>query len=478
MIFRTRVSICSATLFFVLLCACGPGGGPFGSNNEPSGDHTEFRQLLRAFNDEIVEVEPTVDENTRAWGDFVTASTLMDPELADEALDRQLVQLAALETSVERLWEVEEQLQALMSQGQTLEPVTVTAAVVTLYGVYTFAQWLRKKSDEMTATRMRRDEARNRVAAGDADAVQEAEDAQSEMWDQGHEVIGELTRKVTTKLITPGDPKDVVGVLIQTHTGNQIENGLKAISTTDDCEGGFEAPDCRIAFDTTMGGSIQVPSPGPVHILIAGGDGARVSIAQATVDPSTPTTLEREVVPIESATPENVRENDAGALTEPVPVNNGANNGANNGVNNGVADAGIYPNQPFIGIQIEYEVEGGTLGSPTDERPDQTTMHRKFEMGRLTSDTVVVSGTITSYNNHSGVPGEDPHAEANVLLTDGSAMEQLETETDATTGTWTQPFRLEIDATGDLFVQFNIAGYWADGTDTGLVIVSGNLLRQ
>ena len=129
------------------------------------------------------------------------------------------------------------------------------------------------------------------------------------------------------------------------------------------------------------------------------------------------------------------------------------------------AAGGTFPASPFNGLQISYDVSGGTLGAPTDS--EGFTMSRAHGTGTLSPGTLTISGTARAGNGWG--------AKLSVSVSvDGDTKTHSASCTNADFP-WSHPFSVSVAVPeGAKAGRFSIAITGDYNAGTRSVVVSGN----
>ncbi|MDA3898542.1 MAG: hypothetical protein PF482_20575 [Desulfobacteraceae bacterium] len=315
-------------VFFFLFSITGCGGGGGGGSDSAGTDNTgtdttnqtaDLQEHLTSFNtamDWVAEDLPalmgTVDQlNTAIDADDGSAEKTLEIGLL---VDSFALDAAILVIDVEAMDLAEAGIQEITNSETGLTSVigivTVVGVGLVIKGLYSFGQKMKGYSDDMSEARKDRDEAAEDVMNNVPGGLKKFNDSNKRMRDTGEDAIQELGTKVTTDLVlSPINPTSLTGVILADVAGNKLQDGLKVLSATKECEGGIDSPGCKIGVSKTDQADSAVVPDGDTTIVVGGGDTARTVIKEE-ISPGSYTEVTIDPIPIKEATPQKIADSD------------------------------------------------------------------------------------------------------------------------------------------------------------------------
>jgi hypothetical protein len=309
-------------LFSITGCGGGGGGGSDTAGTETSNQTADLQENLTSFNtamDWVAEDLPSLMETVNqlntalAEDDGSPEKTLEIGLLVDSfALDA-----AILVIDVEAMDLAEAGIQQITDSETSLSSGIIVTAIgvgLLIKGLYSFGKKMKEYSDDMSEARKDRDKAAGDLMQDKPGAEEEFNDAKKEMTDIGEDVTQEFATKVTTELVLgPINPTSVTGVILKDAAGNKVQEGLKVISATEECEDGYDSPGCKLGVDETDDADSAVVPDGNTTIVVGGKDMAR-QIIKEEIPPGSYTEVTIDPIPIKEATPQKIADSDNGVI--------------------------------------------------------------------------------------------------------------------------------------------------------------------
>ena len=265
-----------------------------------------------------VKVEQTLTTFTNLAETIVAFDAAMKAgQDADPIADQQLIAIGEFLASIRALEEVETNLQGDTSPGRITQPVIAQVLGVGLIvlGLWAYGQECDSRSQRVSGHRSDRDVAIEGMGNADPDAIDAFSNAVDGMQSEGEDAVEDLGARVTTELVLgPIKPTSVGGVILKDRAGNKLKNRVKVLAATKACSNSPTSPECRIALQRTdAGGRVEVPA-GKLSVLISLDGYVRMVANDVDVVAGTDTVIQRNLIPVADATPENVAANDAGGV--------------------------------------------------------------------------------------------------------------------------------------------------------------------
>ncbi len=294
-------------IFFFMFNMMGCGGGGGGD----SSSEAQLKKQLTSFNtavdwvyEDMADLAETVDDlNTALESDEISRQNTKN---IGKVVDRFAADTDALLASVEAMDVAEAGIQEIIDSETSLKSLLVSTIVGTglvIYGFYSFGKKMKDLSDEASKARKDMDDAIEDIGNDDteADGIADYEEAKKDLKDIGYEATEEFTTKVATDLIlSPVNPTSTTGVIIKHVAGDELQNGLKVISSTRECEDGYDSPGCKIGIDKTDEDDSAVTPDGDAVIVVSGDDMAR-NVVEENIPADTFTRIDIKPVPIKDA---------------------------------------------------------------------------------------------------------------------------------------------------------------------------------
>lgn len=315
---KMSVLIVFIFLFSMLGCSSSSSNGKNSNNNGSPDSVTEksFQESLDNFN---IGLDATVLNMEHLIDSIVGLNQAIAQDDDDEIdiysnyLDEDVTYLME---SLEIMDWMEADIQAAIG-SESIEKaigITLLGAGLVIGGLYSFAQYCKGKSDEVSKARIKKDQDQVDVGNGVPGAVENYRESKRKIGELGEDLIRELTTKITTDLIlSPINPTSATGLILKEAAGNTFQEGLKVISTTKQCKNGYEAPGCVIGIsDTNQSGEAIVAGSDSTTIVVGGKDVSRIVIKDENLPPGTYKEVTRESIPTKDAKPDNIAANDSG----------------------------------------------------------------------------------------------------------------------------------------------------------------------
>lgn len=308
-------------VFFFLFSITGCGGGGDGGSDQTADlqDHlTSFNTAMDWVADDLPAMMETVDQlNTALEADDGS------PEKTSEIgllVDLFALDAANLVLDIEFMDLTEAEIQKITNSETGLTSVigivTIVGAGLVIKGLYSFGQKMKEYSDDMTEARKERDKAADDLMQDKPGAQKEFDDAKKEMKNIGENAIEELGTKVTTDLVlSPINPTSLTGVILLDAAGNKVQDGLKVLSATKECEGGYDSLGCKISVSKTDDAGSAVVPDGDTTIVVGGGETARTVIKEE-IPPNIYTPVNIDPIPVKEATPQKIADSDNAAISD------------------------------------------------------------------------------------------------------------------------------------------------------------------
>ena len=305
---RPKVALCMVFFFLFSLIGCGGGGSSDGDSQTAAlQEHlTSFNSAMDWVAEDMVDLMETVDQLNTAMAedDGSSAKTSEIGGLVDQfALDAD-----NLVIDVETMDLAEAGIQEIINP-ESLNSVGIIAIVgagLVIKGLYEFGKKMAQKSDDMIEARKNRDKAADDLMNGVQGAEEGFSDAKKEMTDIGGDVIEELATKVTTELVlSPLNPTSLTGVILKDAAGNKVQDGLKVLSATKECEEGYDSPGCKIGIDEIDEADSAVVPDGDTTIVVGGKDMAR-EVIKKDIPPGSYTEITIDQTPVKDVSDEMI----------------------------------------------------------------------------------------------------------------------------------------------------------------------------
>ncbi len=264
-----------------------------------------------SISDTLVKLEASLATDDGSQGKTSEIGTLSD------LLNLKVTSFLA---NVENMEKAETEIQLNTETGAEVSKsiVPLLAAAFVVKGLYSFGKKMKEYSDQMTSARKERDDAADDMMNNVPGAADKFNDARSKMREAGSNATQELATKVTTDLIfSPINPVTAAGVIIKETAGDLFQDGLKVISSTEECSGGYEASGCKIGVSKTKTSGASVVPGGKTSVVVGGKSSTRTVIAETEFEAGKTTEITRDDIPVTDATPDAVNKNDG---VDPDPV--------------------------------------------------------------------------------------------------------------------------------------------------------------
>lgn len=307
-------------LFSITGCGGGGGGGSDSAGTDTSSQTADLQDHLTSFNttmDWVAEDLPammeTVDQlNTAMETDDGSPEKTSEIGLLVDQFDLDtdifIIDVEAMdlaEAGIQKITNSETGVTSGLIVG-------IIAAGVAIKGLYAFGKSMQGYSDDMSQARKERDKAADDLMQDKPGAEKKFNDAKKEMKDIGEDATQEFATKVTTELVlSPINPTSVTGIILKDEAGNKVQDGLKVLSATKECENDGDSPGCKIGVSKTDQADSAVVPDGDVTIVVGGGDMAR-EVIKEEIPPGSYTEVIVDPIPIKDATPQKIAESDNG----------------------------------------------------------------------------------------------------------------------------------------------------------------------
>lgn len=302
---KQRVALCM--VFFFLFSLTGCGGGGSGGGNSPQAQLEKEMKNFNTAMDWIVEDMVDLNDTTVALNQSLAeddGSSKKSREIS-RLIDRYNDDVDALLASIETMEAAEDGIQDLIRtdegdvQAQAIG-VTIVGAALIIGGYFTFGKKMKEYGEDLKEGKKEEGEALEDIGNDLPGADEKLEEAKNKTNKAGEDALGEFGSKVTTDMVIQVNPTSLPGVVIKHIAGNEVQNGLKVLSTTKACEEqGYDSRGCKIGFDET-GDTESVVVPGPSNIVVGGNDTARV-VFEENVAPGSSKEVELDLTSIKEA---------------------------------------------------------------------------------------------------------------------------------------------------------------------------------
>ena len=268
------------------IIGCSSGGGSGGSDDSLSAE-ASLEENLTTFNTAATWVTEDMAALYKTIGELNTAIETDDAssEKTEEVgglVDQFGYDVEALMASIETMDQAEAEIQEAIGTETGVTSIAVSTAIgvgLTIYGLYSFGSKMKEYSDDMTEDRKERDEAADGVMNNKDGALEEFEQKKKDMGDTGRKAAEEVITKVASDIIlTPVNPSSTTGVVIKHFAGNKLQDGLKVISTTEECKDGYDSPGCKIGVDVTDDEDSAAAPAGKTTVVVTGDDLTRTVV--------------------------------------------------------------------------------------------------------------------------------------------------------------------------------------------------------
>lgn len=320
----------TVTVFALTVCSC-----------DDSSGSRETQTPLRQYDGVMEELFNAMTDIAQSSSELKTHLEADRMDLADQDIATHASASDSLIAAARKLEVLEDQLQQIPSdqQGKLTQPLIMfIGAGLAIYSLYKFGQSMKEKSQELTAARMERDDALERVGGGTDEA--DYKEAKDKMQRIGEEVITELTTKVTTDLVlSPVNPSSLGGLILKDKAGDLLERGIKVVTATKDCMNA-QSTACRITIQKTSSASKAQLAAGTHDGLLSTQGKARLEIKDVKIVAGADTSLQVDLVPIAQARDGGTVGDAAVAGDASAPADAGAGTDAGQAPSDGGQDSG------------------------------------------------------------------------------------------------------------------------------------------
>ena len=310
---QPKVALWVIFFFVVNLIGCGGGGGG-------SSDEAKLKKQLVSYNtavdwvfEDFADLAETVDQlNVLLESDEVSRENMRN---ISKIVDRFGDDADAFVASIEAMDAAEAGIQEIVNAETGLDSILISTIVgggLVIYGLYSFGKKMQDLSNEASEARKDMEDAIEDIGNEDkeADGIADYEDAKNDLEDIGYEATEEFNTKVVSDLIlSPVNPTSTTGVIIKHVAGNKIQDKLKVISATKECEDGYDGPGCKIGLDETDEFDSAGTPDGDVVVVVADDDMARV-VKEENLPADAFTEILIDPVPVENAVDDIISEDD------------------------------------------------------------------------------------------------------------------------------------------------------------------------
>ncbi len=281
-----KMALCMIFFFVLNIIGCSSGGSSGGSDDNLSAE-ASLEENLTTFNTAATWITQDMAALYKTIGALNTAIETDDPspEKTEELgglVNQFRADTDALMASIETMDLAEAAVQEAIGTETGVTSIAVSTVIgvgLTIYGLYSFGSKMKEYSDDMTEDRKERDEAADGVMNNEDGALEEFEQKNKDMGDTGRKAAEEVITKVASDIIlTPVNPSSTTGVIIKHVTGNKLQDGLKVISTTEECKDGYDSPGCKIGVDVTDDEDSAAAPAGKTTVVITGDDLTRTVV--------------------------------------------------------------------------------------------------------------------------------------------------------------------------------------------------------
>jgi len=310
-------------LYFLLvnLVGCGGGGGGGGGGETPPPTGTTLQKELTSYNtsmdgivSDMVDMIKVVQNLEMAFDrdDGSPAKTLEINALVDSFNSTTTSFLTNVEKMEQAELGVQDFTQPLAGKRVALLPVVI-GAVLVIKGLYSFGQKMKEYSNDMSAARTERDAAATGITNNVPGSEEKYAAAKEDMRDAGAAAVQELATKVTTDLVlSPLNPTSVTTVILKDVAGNTFQEGLKVLSSTEECASGYATSGCTLGVSVTNNTYPAIVPSGKTTLVVGGGSTTRTVIDGEDFPPEATVEITREEIPVTEATPSAIIQNDSG----------------------------------------------------------------------------------------------------------------------------------------------------------------------
>ncbi len=302
-------------IFFFVANIMGCGGSSGGSSQEETLEKqlVSYNTAVDWVFEDMADLWESVDQLTGALASDVISRE--NTENISKIVDRFGHDADAFLVSVEAMDVAEAGIQEIVNAETGLDSILISTIVgggLVIYGLYSFGKKMKDLSDEASEARKDMEDAIEDIGNDDteADGIADYEDAKNDLEDIGYEATEEFNTKVVSDLIlSPVNPTSTTGVIIKHVAGNKLQDKLKVISATKECEDGYDGPGCKIGLDETDEFDSAGTPDGDVVVVVANDDMARV-VKEENLPADAFTEIVIDPVPVEDAGDEMIIEDD------------------------------------------------------------------------------------------------------------------------------------------------------------------------
>lgn len=342
---RRSLALCLIYFFLVNLAGCGGGGGGSevttpttdGDGSDVSTPALNLQQELTNFNTSSENVTLDMVSIIKTAQDLETAIELLDYNTESTILevgatvDQFDAKTTSFLTNVAAMNQAEEGIQQLISATSAhtaILPALIGAALV-IKGLYSFGQKMKGYSNDLSSARKELEDSQQKImnndTSGSSDPMDDRDKARKKMNEAGTKAVQELGSKVATDLVFTGvNPTTVAGVILSDALGNNVQEGLIVVSSTEECKTGYETSGCTLGVNTTNDTyPAKVPS-GKTTVVVSGGNNARTVITDINFPADANIKIVRKEISVSEATPDAINQNvaivapDNGTLPDPI----------------------------------------------------------------------------------------------------------------------------------------------------------------
>ncbi|HMA84511.1 MAG TPA: hypothetical protein VKN73_02330, partial [Desulfosalsimonadaceae bacterium] len=312
-----KMALCMIFFFVLNIIGCSSGGSSGGSDDNLSAK-ASLEENLTTFNTAATWVTEDMAALYKTIGELNTAIETDDasPEKTEEVgglVDQFGYDADALMASIETMDQAEAEIQEAIGTETGVTSIAVSTAIgvgLTIYGLYSFGSKMKEYSDDMTEHRKERDEAADGVMNNEDGALEKFEQKNKDMGDTGRKAAEEVTTKIASDImLTPVNPSSTTGVIIKHIAGNKLQDGLKVISTTEECKDGYDSPGCKIGVDVTDDEDSAAAPAGNTTVVITG-DGLTRTVDEKNITEDTYEEITFDPLPIADAADEMLPSDD------------------------------------------------------------------------------------------------------------------------------------------------------------------------